>query len=87
MMALMIVTEFERLPSDGNLHELDDGDLVAMPLPQTTLRPDCSGRSASISPPERALYGFWISRFGHRQRVPEARHIPNVSRWRCDRCT
>jgi|SRR6185312_5813088 len=31
--ALIAVAEFEKLPDDGNLHELDEGELVVMPPP------------------------------------------------------
>jgi len=30
---LMTVAEFEKLPDDGNLHELDEGELIVMPPP------------------------------------------------------
>src|SRR5579863_5710292 len=29
----MTVAEFEKLPDDGNLHELDEGELIVMPPP------------------------------------------------------
>ncbi len=29
----MSVAEFEKLPDDGNLHELDEGELIVMPRP------------------------------------------------------
>jgi Uma2 family endonuclease len=31
---LMTVAEFEKLPDDGNLHELDEGELIVMPPPR-----------------------------------------------------
>lgn len=31
---LITVAEFEKLPDDGNLHELDEGELIVMPPPQ-----------------------------------------------------
>jgi Uma2 family endonuclease len=31
---LMTAAEFERLPDDGNLHELDEGELIIMPPPR-----------------------------------------------------
>ena len=31
---LMTAAEFERLPDDGNQHELDEGELIVMPPPQ-----------------------------------------------------
>jgi putative restriction endonuclease len=31
---LMSLAEFENLPDDGNLHELDEGELVVMPPPR-----------------------------------------------------
>jgi Uma2 family endonuclease len=31
---LMTLAEFEKLPDDGNLHELDEGELVVMPPPR-----------------------------------------------------
>jgi Uma2 family endonuclease len=30
---LITVAEFEKLPDDGNLHELDEGELIVMPPP------------------------------------------------------
>ena len=30
---LMTVAEFQKLPDDGNLHELDEGELIVMPPP------------------------------------------------------
>ena len=30
----MSVAEFEKLPDDGNLHELDEGELIVMPPPR-----------------------------------------------------
>ncbi len=33
--ALMTVAEFEKLPDDGNRHELDEGELIVMPPPET----------------------------------------------------
>jgi Uma2 family endonuclease len=30
---LMTVAEFEKLSDDGNLHELDEGELIVMPPP------------------------------------------------------
>jgi len=31
---LMTVAEFEKLPDDGNYHELDEGELIVMPPPR-----------------------------------------------------
>jgi Uma2 family endonuclease len=31
---LITVAEFEKLPDDGNLHELDEGELIVMPPPR-----------------------------------------------------
>ena len=31
---LMTAAEFEKLPDDGNVHELDEGELIVMPPPK-----------------------------------------------------
>ena len=56
---LMSVAEFEKLPDDGNLHELDEGELIVMPpmvsVPGTAVANGCQLTSiASWAPPTHA---------------------------------
>ena len=76
---LITEAEFERLPDDGNLHELDEGEVIVMPPPITRhgfvqMR---AGRLLGNFVEDRAL-GMVVSECGFRLR-PDTVRAPDVA--------
>jgi Uma2 family endonuclease len=75
----MTVAEFEKLPDDGNLHELDEGELIVMPPPG--LRHGMVQRAVAVALDQaarKAGAGMVVTECGFRL-TPEVVQAPDVA--------
>jgi Uma2 family endonuclease len=82
----MTVAEFEKLPDDGNLHELDEGELIVMPPPG--LRHGMVQRAVAVALDQaarKAASGIVLTECGFRL-APDVVQAPDVAfireKWR-----
>jgi Uma2 family endonuclease len=75
---LMTVPEFEKLPDDGNLHELDEGELIVMPPPSWMHGIVQMAVGEALRQARKAGAGMVVSETGFRL-VPDVVLAPDVA--------